>query len=87
MSLYHPPTQDMLLILQQVLQAPSQLQAFAPFAQVDADLVTQVVQEAGKFVGEVVAPLSRQGDEVGAQWHQGTVTMPPGFKDAYQAFW
>ncbi len=87
MNHYQPPSQDMLLILQQVLQAPSQLQSLSPYAQVDADLVNQVVEEAGKFVGEVVAPLNRQGDEVGAQWHQGTVTMPPGFKDAYQAFW
>ena len=87
MSHYQPHTQDMLLILQQVLQAPSQLQALAPFTQVDADLVAQVVDEAGKFVGEVVAPLNRQGDEVGAQWHNGAVTMPPGFKEAYQAFW
>ena len=87
MSHYQPHTQDMLLILQQVLQAPSQLQALSPFVQIDADLVSQVVDEAGKFVGEVVAPLNRQGDEVGAQWHSGAVTMPPGFKEAYQAFW
>ena len=57
------------------------------FAEVDADLMQQVLQEAGKFVGEVIAPLNRAGDEIGAQWKDGTVTMPPGFKDAYQSFW
>ncbi|MFN4103192.1 MAG: acyl-CoA dehydrogenase family protein, partial [Tepidimonas sp.] len=47
----------------------------------------QVLQEAATFVHEVVAPLNRSGDEIGARWHDGTVTMPPGFRDAYQAFW
>jgi alkylation response protein AidB-like acyl-CoA dehydrogenase len=47
----------------------------------------QVLEEAGKFVGEVIAPLNRDGDEIGAQWADGAVTMPPGFKGAYQAFW
>lgn len=53
----------------------------------DPDLIRQVLEEAATFVGEVIAPLNRVGDEVGARWHDGTVTMPPGFRDAYQAFW
>ena len=32
----------------------------------DPDLMRQVLEEAGKFVGEVVAPLNRDGDEIGA---------------------
>ena len=87
MSYYQPPTQDMLLLLKQVLQAPQRLQALSAFAQVDEELMTQVIEEAGKFVGEVVAPLNRDGDEIGAQWQAGAVTMPPGFKAAYQSFW
>ena len=51
------------------------------------DLMQQVLDEAGKFVGEVIAPLNRSGDEIGAQWSGGAVTMPPGFRDAYQQFW
>ena len=57
------------------------------FADTDADLMQQVLDEAGKFVGEVIAPLNRDGDEIGAQWTHGAVTMPPGFRDAYQQFW
>lgn len=53
----------------------------------DPDLARQVLEEAATFVAEVVAPLNRGGDEVGARWHDGAVTMPPGFRDAYQAFW
>ena len=87
MNAYQPRTDDMAFILSNVLQAPAQLQALSAFAEVDPDLMGQVLDEAGKFVGEVVAPLNRDGDEIGARWDAGTVTMAPGFRDAYQAFW
>ena len=87
MNAYLPRTDDMAFILADVLQAPAQLQALDAFAEVDPELMRQVLDEAGKFVGEVVAPLNRDGDEIGAQWKDGAVTMPPGFGDAYQAFW
>ena len=77
----------MYFILHQVLQAPAQLQTLPVHAEADEALIQQVLEEAGKFVGEVVAPLNRAGDEIGAQWKDGAVTMPPGFRDAYQAFW
>jgi alkylation response protein AidB-like acyl-CoA dehydrogenase len=34
-----------------------------------------------------VAPLQRTGDEVGCRFEAGQVFTPPGFRDAYQAFW
>jgi alkylation response protein AidB-like acyl-CoA dehydrogenase len=87
MNAYTPRTDDMQFVLSRVLNAPAQLQALPAFAEVDAELMQQVLEEAGKFVGEVIAPLNRVGDEIGAQWKDGAVTMPPGFKAAYQAFW
>jgi alkylation response protein AidB-like acyl-CoA dehydrogenase len=87
MNAYQPRTDDMQFLLSRVLNAPAQLQALPAFAEVDAELMQQVLEEAGKFVGEVIAPLNRDGDEIGAKWKDGAVTMPPGFKDAYQSFW
>ncbi len=87
MNSYQPRTDEMMFLLQQVLQGSAQLQTLAPHTETDAELMQQVVEEAGKFVGSVVAPLNRDGDEIGARWHDGQVTMPPGFRDAYQAFW
>ena len=84
---YEPPLEDSHFILYEVLKAPAQLQALAAFADVDADLMHQVMEEAAKFVGEVVAPLSRSGDEIGCQFAAGQVTTPAGFKEAYSAFW
>jgi alkylation response protein AidB-like acyl-CoA dehydrogenase len=87
MNAYQPRTDDMQFLLSRVLNAPAQLQALPALAEVEAELMQQVLEEAGKFVGEVIAPLNRDGDEIGAQWADGAVTMPPGFKDAYQSFW
>jgi len=70
-----------------VLDAPVQLQALPAFAEVDADLVQQVLEEAGKFVASEIAPLQRTGDEVGCRFDAGVVTAPPGFRQAYQSFW
>lgn len=83
---YRPIPQDILLLQQQVLQAGSSLRALAPFGEVDDALSAQLLAEAGRFVGEVIAPLNREGDEVGARWEDGAVRMPPGFREAYQAF-
>ena len=87
MNAYQPRTDDMQFLLSRVLNAPTQLQTLPAFAEVDNDLMHQVLEDAGKFVGEVIAPLNRDGDEIGAQWNNGAVTMPPGFKAAYQTFW
>ena len=87
MSHYQPTVQDMQFVLSHVLSAPDQLKSLQVFEELDAELVQQVLEEAGKFVGEVVAPLNRDGDEIGAQWQDGKVTMPPGFQSAYQMFW
>lgn len=87
MNTFQPATAEMFFVLQQVLQAPAQLQALPAHADTDAALMEQVLQEAAKFVAEVVAPLNREGDEIGAQLKDGAVTMPPGFRSAYQSFW
>ena len=87
MNAYTPRTDEMHFLLSHVLNAPTQLQQLPAFGEVDPELMQQVLEEAGKFVGSVVAPLNREGDEIGAQWQDGAVTMPPGFREAYQAFW
>jgi alkylation response protein AidB-like acyl-CoA dehydrogenase len=84
---YSPQPGDIQFILDQVLQASSQLQAMPAFADADPGLLAQVLEEAGKFVGEVVAPLQAVGDSPGCRFAAGQVTTPPGFREAYHAFW
>jgi alkylation response protein AidB-like acyl-CoA dehydrogenase len=88
MNTYQPHTADAGFILFEVLQAQQALAALPALADnADPDLMRQVIEEAGKFVAEVIAPLNRDGDEIGAQFKAGVVTMPAGFRQAYQAFW
>lgn len=47
------------------------------------DLVTAVLEEAGKFATEQVAPLNRNGDIEGAVLDDKKVTMPKGWKAVY----
>ena len=84
---YQPRLDDIGSILFGVLNAPQQLQALPAYAEVDTALMQQVLEEAGKFVASEIAPLQRVGDETGARFEAGQVTMAPGFRDAYQAFW
>jgi alkylation response protein AidB-like acyl-CoA dehydrogenase len=84
---YQPNLQDIECILLDVLKADAGLHALPVFEQTDADLMRQVLGEAGKFVSEVVAPLQRDSDTVGCRHADGKVTMPPGFRAAHQTFW
>ena len=87
MNHYRMPTEDIGFVLFDVLQAPAQLAALPAFGEADEPLMRQLLDEMAKFIDGEIAPLNRTGDEVGAQWKDGAVTMPPGFRDAYQAFW
>ena len=84
---FQPPSDDIHFLIHEVLNAPAQLQPLPVFADSDAGLMRQVVDEAGKFVANVIAPLQQVGDTVGCRWVDGEVITPPGFRDAYQAFW
>jgi 3-(methylsulfanyl)propanoyl-CoA dehydrogenase len=50
------------------------------------DLVDAVLEEAGKFATDVIAPLNAVGDKHGTPFRDGAVTMPPGWKEAYTAW-
>ncbi len=48
------------------------------------DVADAVLEEAGKFATEVIAPLNTVGDRQGAAFKDGNVTTPPGWKEAYR---
>ena len=56
------------------------------FAGIDADTVRQILEEGGRFAGEVLAPLNRAGDLTPAKLENGAVRTSPGFADAYRQF-
>ena len=50
------------------------------------DVVDAVLEEAGRFASDVIAPLNTVGDKHGTPLRDGAVTMPPGWKEAYTAW-
>ena len=56
------------------------------FPEADGDTVAAVLEAAGAFAADVLAPLNRQGDLVGAKLENGVVRCAPGFADAYKQF-
>ncbi len=63
------------------------LTALDQFQHIDQDLLSGILDEAGRFVADVIAPLARVGDTVGSAHNSdGTVTTPPGYKEACRQF-
>jgi hypothetical protein len=56
------------------------------YPDLDTDTVAAVLEAAGAFATDVLAPLNRKGDTEGARYENGKVTAAPGFADAYKAF-
>jgi acyl-CoA dehydrogenase len=56
------------------------------FGELTLDDVDAVLAEAGRFAGEVIAPLNRVGDKFGTPFKDGAVTTAPGWKEAYRAW-
>ena len=48
------------------------------------DEVDAVLEEAGRFAGEVIAPLNVVGDRHGTPFKDGAVTTAPGWRQAYR---
>src|SRR5665213_1107212 len=56
------------------------------YGDLDEETVDSVLEEAGRFAGDVIAPLNRIGDKFGTPFKDGKVTTPPGWKEAYTAW-
>ena len=54
------------------------------YGDLDEDLINSVLEEAGRFATEVIAPLNRVGDRQGSRIKDGVVTTPDGWKEAYR---
>ncbi|QZP09863.1 acyl-CoA dehydrogenase C-terminal domain-containing protein [Caenibius sp. WL] len=86
MPSYNAPVRDTRFVINELLDLSSYAD-LPGFEAVTPELVDTLVEEAGKFAGEVLAPLNMIGDKEGCTRHpDGRVTTPPGFREAYNQF-
>jgi len=80
---YRAPINDMLLALNHGAGLAAAVEA-GHYGDFDAEIAAAVLEEAGKFASDVLAPLNRTGDEHGIKLQAGKVTTAPGWPDAYK---
>ena len=83
MSEYRPPLTDLDFLLNHmcVLEGVSKLEGYEA---ADPATVQALLDEGGKFMAEVIAPLNKLGDVEGARWEDYQVTLPDGWREAYK---
>jgi alkylation response protein AidB-like acyl-CoA dehydrogenase len=83
---YRPPLEDIGFVLRHVVDYEA-IAELEPYKHADIDTVLALLEEAGRFMGAVVAPTNKTGDEQGSQRQpDGSVVTPDGFKEAYAQY-
>jgi alkylation response protein AidB-like acyl-CoA dehydrogenase len=82
---YTPPTTEQKFLLKHIV-GMDELAGHALFAEATSDVVEAIVEGAAELAAGEFAPLNLAGDEEGAKWSPEGVTMPAGFRGAYQAY-
>ncbi|ENX08433.1 acyl-CoA dehydrogenase C-terminal domain-containing protein [Acinetobacter variabilis] len=87
MPIYNAPLKDMEFILNDVFQAEQFWQNNENLAHLDMATANAILEEMAKFSKNVILDLNRPADEEGgAQFSNGEVKTPAGFKEAFKQF-
>ncbi len=85
MSTYIAPVRDMMFAMNE-LAGLNEIGTLPGYEEASPDLVEAILDEAGKFATEVLAPINASGDRQGNRWADGEVVTAEGFREAYQSF-
>jgi 3-(methylthio)propanoyl-CoA dehydrogenase len=85
MTTYTAPLRDIRFVLEHVTPL-AELTSLEPFAHADPELVVGLLEEAGRFSSEAIAPTNRDGDLEGARLEDGEVLLPASFKKVYDQY-
>ena len=83
MTPYSAPLEDMRFVLNHVVGL-NEITKLPGFEGIDKNLTDQILEEAGKFSSNILAPLNHLGDTKGAQIENGVVRPVEGFGNAYK---
>ncbi|WP_321499090.1 acyl-CoA dehydrogenase [Breoghania sp.] len=83
--MYRSPVSEIGFTLKHVAEFDRVAEAYGG-DELSDDLVDAILEEAGRFAAEEIAPLNQIADKHGARLENGEVTTPPGWKDAYHAW-
>ncbi|HLJ22443.1 MAG TPA: acyl-CoA dehydrogenase family protein, partial [Stellaceae bacterium] len=85
MSDYAAPLADMRFALNEIVNLRD-VAALPGCEQAAPDIVDQVLEEAAKLAGNVIAPLNAVGDRERSRLENGVVRTPTGFAEAYRSY-
>ena len=86
MGEYRAPLDDIRFALRHIARL-DQLAELPAYSHADPETVHSALDEAARFVGDLVAPLNHPGDQQGSVLTaEGGVRTPDGFREAYRAY-
>jgi 3-(methylthio)propanoyl-CoA dehydrogenase len=85
MTTYAAPVRDIRFVLEHVTPL-AELTALDRYAHAEPELVAGLLEEAGRFSSEAIAPTNREGDLEGARLEGDAVVLPASFEKVYQQY-
>ena len=85
MSTYTAPYADANFVIKELVKFDQYCSA-AGLEEVNSELASVIIEEAGKLASDVLAPLNSTGDQKGARLEDNKVIETEGFADAYQQY-
>lgn len=86
MTNYRAPQADMQFLLRDVFSMEKLFASMPGTVEVTDDLISAILQEAGRISEELLSPINQSGDAEGCHFENGIVTTPDGFKEAYSTY-
>lgn len=86
MAEYKAPLQDIQFVLDDVFNADQLWSSMTATSEVNMELASAIFEEGARICEGELFPLNRSGDEEECQYHDGEVTTPAGFKEAYSTY-
>ena len=85
MTTYSAPVDDWQFLLHDFLHV-EKYHSLPGFSDLTVDFTRQVLDAASQFHEEVLHPINQRADAEGARIHDGAVTTPAGYKQAWEAY-